>query len=84
MKVRQKEPTQTKTKGESAVRWLGGGRGGVGYIYFLLNSQISVKKTFRFPIPKLNKLSLKSCCLSPSYKSLPQISFRENTHFTPR
>lgn len=58
--------------------------GGIGYIYFLLNRQISVKKTFRFPIPKLNKLSLKSCCLSPSYKSLPQISFHENTHFTPR
>lgn len=29
MKVRQKEPTQTKMKGESAVRWLGGGRGGL-------------------------------------------------------
>lgn len=82
MKVTQKEPAQSKTKDESAVRCLGGG--GVGYIYFLLNRQISMKKTFQFPIPKLNKLSLKSCCLSPSYKSLPQISFRENTHFTPR
>lgn len=38
MKVRQKEPTQTKMKGESAVRWLGGGRGG-GWLYLLSTKQ---------------------------------------------
>lgn len=60
MKVRQKEPTQGKTKDEIVPRWLkrrGGGGGGTGCVYFLLKRQISVKKRQSdFPIPKLNKL----------------------------
>lgn len=41
MKVRQKEPTQSKTKDESAVRWLGGGG---DWLYLLSTKQANQRE----------------------------------------
>lgn len=42
MKVRQKELTQSKAKGESVVRWLGGG--GWGWLYLLSTKQANQRE----------------------------------------
>lgn len=41
MKVRQKELTQSKAKGESVVRWLGGGG---GWLYLLSTKQANQRE----------------------------------------
>lgn len=50
-------------KDESAARWLGKKGGDWLCLLSVKRANQREEEMLRFPIPKLNKLSLKSCCL---------------------